>query len=106
MAVGDRKAKSTDSVYTNSSYVSQHPWDHVEGTPFGTRGGIVVNHVFPADGEYVFGVALNSGDGVREAPATKRMTSLVPCTDSTTVFPHHPIPTIAALIIDPPAISG
>jgi hypothetical protein len=65
MAVGDRKAKSTDQVYSNASYVSQHPWDHVEGAPFGTRGGAVVNHVFPADGEYVFSVALNSGDGAR-----------------------------------------
>jgi cytochrome c551/c552 len=27
---------------------------HVEGAPFGTRGGIVVHHNFPADGEYVF----------------------------------------------------
>src|SRR5919112_5383504 len=53
MAVGDRKAKATDSTYTNPSYTSQHPWDHVEGAPFGTRGGTVVNHVFPADGEYV-----------------------------------------------------
>jgi hypothetical protein len=65
MAVGDRKAKSTDEVYSNASYISQHPWDHVEGAPFGTRGGIVVNHVFPADGEYIFSVALNSGDGAR-----------------------------------------
>ena len=65
MAVGDRKAKATDTVYTNPSYMSQHPWDHVEGAPFGTRGGTVVNHVFPADGEYVFAVALNSGDGSR-----------------------------------------
>jgi hypothetical protein len=65
MAVGDRKAKSTDEVYSNPSYTSQHPWDHMDGAPFGTRGGIVVNHVFPADGEYVFGVAINSGDGAR-----------------------------------------
>jgi mono/diheme cytochrome c family protein len=65
MAVGDRKAKPADQVYSNASYVSQHPWDHVEGAPFGTRGGIVVNHVFPADGEYVLSVALNSGDGAR-----------------------------------------
>ena len=27
---------------------------HVEGTPFGTRGGIAVVHDFPADGEYIF----------------------------------------------------
>jgi cytochrome c551/c552 len=65
MAVGDRKAGPTDSVYTNASYVSQHSWDHVEGAPFGTRGGIVANHVFPADAEYVFAVALNGGQGSR-----------------------------------------
>ena len=27
---------------------------HVEGLPFGTRGGILIEHEFPADGEYVF----------------------------------------------------
>lgn len=27
---------------------------HVEGLPFGTRGGLKVQHYFPADGEYVF----------------------------------------------------
>ena len=61
MAIGDRNAASVDSTYTNAGYVSQHPWDHVEGAPFGTRGGIVVDHVFPADAEYVFEVQLVSG---------------------------------------------
>ena len=27
---------------------------HVEGLPFGTRGGMLVRHEFPVDGEYVF----------------------------------------------------
>ena len=27
---------------------------HVEGLPFGTRGGMLIKHEFPADGEYVF----------------------------------------------------
>ncbi len=65
MAVGDRTARGIDHTYTNPSYVSQHPWDHVEGAPYGTRGGIVVDHVFPADGEYVFEVTLNGGDNAR-----------------------------------------
>ncbi|HEY8519377.1 MAG TPA: DUF1592 domain-containing protein [Gammaproteobacteria bacterium] len=26
---------------------------HVPGLPFGTRGGLAINHLFPADGEYV-----------------------------------------------------
>ena len=29
---------------------------HVEGLPFGTRGGILISHTFPADGEYSFKV--------------------------------------------------
>jgi hypothetical protein len=31
--------------------LSQH--DHVPGLPMGTRGGILIRHYFPADGEYV-----------------------------------------------------
>ena len=65
MAVGDKNAPSIDTTYTNPTYMSQHPWDHVEGAPFGTRGGIVVNHVFPADGEYQFEMTFNSGENTR-----------------------------------------
>lgn len=61
MAIGDRNAPAIDEVYTNSQYISQHPWDHVDGAPFGTRGGVVVDHVFPADGEYVFGLTFSAG---------------------------------------------
>ena len=42
LAVGDRNAPSIDHTYTNSTYASQHPWDRVEGAPYGTRGGLVV----------------------------------------------------------------
>ena len=52
-------------TYANTSYASQHPWDHVEGAPFGTRGGLVVRHVFPADGEYVFEVNMTGGNNSR-----------------------------------------
>ncbi|MFA5911817.1 MAG: DUF1592 domain-containing protein [Vicinamibacterales bacterium] len=65
MAVGDKDAPAIDSTYTNPSYMSQHPWDHVEGSPYGTRGGMVVNHVFPADGEYAFEMTFNSGENTR-----------------------------------------
>ncbi|HZN09397.1 MAG TPA: DUF1592 domain-containing protein [Pyrinomonadaceae bacterium] len=51
-AVGDPGAPAITSSYYNSRVVSQDR--HVEGTPFGTRGGIGVMHHFPADGEYVF----------------------------------------------------
>ncbi len=65
MAIGDKNAPSIDKVYTNPTYVSQHPWDHVEGAPYGTRGGMVVKHVFPADGLYAFEVTLSNGDNSR-----------------------------------------
>ena len=64
-AVGDRTAPSVDRRYKNSEYISQHPWDHVEGAPYGTRGGVVVEHVFPADGEYVFELGFSSGANSR-----------------------------------------
>ena len=65
MAVGDKNAPSIDKTYTNQTYLSQHPWDHVEGAPYGTRGGMVVDHVFPADGEYAFEVTFTNGDNSR-----------------------------------------
>ena len=65
MAIGDRNAPTVDSTYSSPGYLSQHPWDHVEGAPYGTRGGSVVQHVFPADAEYVFEVDLVSGSNAR-----------------------------------------
>jgi mono/diheme cytochrome c family protein len=54
MAVGDVVA-SGDAAAVQTPY--RVPEDtsqdyHIEGMPFGTRGGILVKHEFPADGEY------------------------------------------------------
>ena len=65
MAVGDLHAPSLDRTYSAGTYESQHPWDHLDGAPFGTRGGIVVKHVFPADAEYVFEPVFISGNNSR-----------------------------------------
>ncbi len=62
LAVGNRDAVLDNVAYKVPEYVSQHPWDHVEGAPYGTRGGLVVDHVFPADGEYVFEMTFASGE--------------------------------------------
>ena len=35
------------TTYRASPFVSQHPWDHLDGAPYGTRGGIVAEHNFP-----------------------------------------------------------
>jgi hypothetical protein len=65
MTLGDRNASTVKNTYTNSDYVSQHPYDHVEGAPYGTRGGIVVNHVFPVDGYYQFTMTFSNGGNTR-----------------------------------------
>ncbi len=65
LAIGERRGPVVDHTYSNSEYVSQHPWNRVEGAPYGTRGGIVVDHVFPADAEYVFSLTFTSGANTR-----------------------------------------
>ena len=66
LAVGNPAALSRSVKYTNPIEVSQHAWDHIEGTPYGTRGGMVVTHDFPADGEYAFTVGTLFGRGTRD----------------------------------------
>ena len=63
LAMGNPGALSNSTKYTNAIEVSQHAWDQIEGAPFGTRGGIVVTHDFPSDGEYVFEVQTKLGAG-------------------------------------------
>ena len=58
LAVGDRDATAAASTYKVGRTMSQ--MRHVEGAPMGTRGGIVVTHIFPADGEYTIGVNLHN----------------------------------------------
>src|SRR5271165_1176590 len=53
-AVGDPGALPITSTYSIPRITSQ--MRHVDGTPFGTRGGLSVLHDFPADGEYIFKV--------------------------------------------------
>ena len=65
MAIGDRDAPAIDETYTNPNYISQHPWDHIEGAPYGTRGGLVVDHVFPADADYVLEMTFDAGNNSR-----------------------------------------
>jgi hypothetical protein len=65
MAVGDKNAPITLATFTSSPFASQHPWDHVDGAPYGTRGGIVATHNFPADGQYNIRLNVSGGMGTR-----------------------------------------
>jgi hypothetical protein len=62
LAIGDRTAKPTEATYRVPRTASQ--MQRVDGAPIGTRGGVSVVHIFPADGEYSFRMMLHSsGDG-------------------------------------------
>ena len=52
LAVGNAKASPVSATYTVPKTASQV--EHVEGAPYGTRGGTSVVHLFPADGSYAF----------------------------------------------------
>ena len=66
MAIGDLNAPDIAVKYSNSQYLSQNPGDHVPGTPYGTRGGISVDHVFPADGEYTLSLTFAGGGSAKD----------------------------------------
>jgi hypothetical protein len=53
MAVGYWKAP-VQATYLAPGDTSQN--QHIEGLPLGTRGGMLVRHDFPADGEYKFSI--------------------------------------------------
>jgi Protein of unknown function (DUF1592)/Protein of unknown function (DUF1588)/Protein of unknown function (DUF1595)/Protein of unknown function (DUF1587)/Protein of unknown function (DUF1585)/Planctomycete cytochrome C len=57
-AIGDPDAAPGSTTYKVPRTAAQ--LTHVEGAPFGTRGGLSVVHLFPADGEYTFRMMLHS----------------------------------------------
>ena len=59
LALGDVK-DAASTTYRVPSDTSQDY--HIDGLPFGTRGGLIAKHQFPADGDYVFKVfPINKG---------------------------------------------
>jgi uncharacterized protein DUF1592/uncharacterized protein DUF1588/uncharacterized protein DUF1587/uncharacterized protein DUF1585/uncharacterized protein DUF1595/cytochrome c len=53
MSIGSWKSP-VEATYLAASDASQN--QRLDGMPFGTRGGIVARHTFPADGEYKFSI--------------------------------------------------
>ena len=53
LAIGDISAP-LQAVFEAPADTAQNY--HIEGLPFGTRGGIFIKYEFPADGEYTFKV--------------------------------------------------
>jgi hypothetical protein len=61
LAIGEPTTPSL-KVYRTLEDTSQDY--HIEGLPFGTRGGMLVKHVFPSDGEYQLTVTPIFGDNM------------------------------------------
>ncbi len=61
LAIGE-EATPRLAIYRVAEDTSQDY--HIEGLPFGTRGGILVEHVFPSDGEYTLTVVPIFGDNM------------------------------------------
>jgi hypothetical protein len=64
LAVGAPLPAVDHEVYSVVADAQQH--DHVEGLPFGTRGGLAVRHLFPLDGEYEVKVNVSGAGAIRE----------------------------------------
>jgi hypothetical protein len=56
LAVGDTDISPLSTTYKVRGDLSQDK--HIEGLPPGTRGGVVIRHNFPVDGEYLFKFSL------------------------------------------------
>src|SRR5262245_13171079 len=56
VAVGNPSIPAVTQRFAMPPDISQE--DHIEGLPLGTRGGMLIRHLFPLDGEYDFRVFL------------------------------------------------
>ncbi|MSR36428.1 MAG: DUF1592 domain-containing protein, partial [Gemmatimonadetes bacterium] len=102
LALGNPNAVSVSAYYKNPNEVSQHAWDHVEGTPFGTRGGMAVKHHFPADGNYVFSIDTRFGSGKPNALADEDLdVSMDGESVATLMLPHQSTGLAAPLQTEP-----
>ena len=77
IAVGTYADGPVESTYSAPGDYSQIR--HVEGLPFGTRGGLLITHTFPVDGEYVIKTTLwrNNAGRVRGLEAPHQLEILV-----------------------------
>src|SRR5436190_2374598 len=57
LAVGDKNANPTSMTYKIGRFGGQ--MRRIDGAPIGTRGGLSIVHVFPADGDYVIKASMH-----------------------------------------------
>jgi hypothetical protein len=81
-ALGNPRARSTGRVYPGSLAAQQYV--NMEGLPLGTRGGLFIDHDFPADGEYEITISGLVGGGYVWGVADQR--TLIVTVDDQRVF--------------------
>jgi Protein of unknown function (DUF1592)/Protein of unknown function (DUF1588)/Protein of unknown function (DUF1585)/Protein of unknown function (DUF1587)/Protein of unknown function (DUF1595)/Planctomycete cytochrome C len=64
MAIGSALPAVDSKSYRVAPDMQQH--DRVEGLPFGTRGGILINYLFPRDADYEFKIDLAGAQRIYE----------------------------------------
>ena len=62
-AVLTQALETSDSAATAAREDTSQDY-HIEGLPFGTRGGMLVPHTFPSDGEYTVTITPIFGDNM------------------------------------------
>jgi hypothetical protein len=60
-ALGNPNAAPSSTSYRSSPGTPQD--QHIDGMPLGTRGGLIAEHNFPADGVYTFNINQTGGGG-------------------------------------------
>jgi mono/diheme cytochrome c family protein len=64
LAVGSPPPAVSATTYQTAQDLPQH--DRGDGLPFGTRGGLMAEHLFPQDAEYAITVELTGARGLQE----------------------------------------
>ena len=60
-ALGNPAARTQSKIYPGPPEAGQYM--HLEGLPLGTRGGMLIEHDFPTDGDYEFTISGLAGAG-------------------------------------------
>ena len=83
-AIGSNTPSAAPTVYREPPGNDQQ--EYVEGLPLGTRGGMVVEHLFPADGEYTFNLNQGGSFGGGYITALDSKQTLIMTLDGEQVF--------------------
>ena len=75
MAVGSIEVKPRSEIY---NFTPAQQMGHVEGLPLGTSGGVLIEHHFPVDGEYLLNIGnlVSTGSSIAQEYSQKLIATL------------------------------